>query len=132
METRKLKDKQLGAINLILKLGRTLQSECSEIVEEYRGGLFVSEIVKKYDIEGTYEVNHWIAMGAVGIALRGHHNNFGVKSYEGLLEKDEAERLATEHIRAAREKGLGVHAMTTKQRKRIGRDTLRRGIVNIK
>ena len=120
MKTQDLTNEQIGAIIGALRLGRTLQRDIPEIREDYRSGSFMHEIIDQYDIENTYDITHSVAKKAVSAALHGHVGGFQITPYDGLLEKSELERLASEHLVRARKisevNGEGIFGLTAEQR----------------
>lgn len=91
----KLERKQFAAILASVKLGIHLQDDLPQIADDYRRGLFASEIVSKYDIVRKYGVNKTISENAVYYALRGNSSFLDYRiQYHGLLEEDEMRQLA--------------------------------------
>ncbi len=106
--------KQVGAFSITANIARQIKKDHPEIVESYRQGMVVREIINFYGIESSYGVTREIARGSVGVALRG---GLGVR---GLISKSEAEKLALEHLVNSdarnRELGKGIFGMSPRER----------------
>ena len=89
---------QFVAMRLTREVGLKIRTEFPEVADDYRNGLFSSQIVDKYKLDNFYRINKYIARKAVGSAIRGFEGGFGVIAYLGLIEdKRELEMLAQEH-----------------------------------
>ena len=110
-------------------LARTLQEKHPEIADLYRCGMFCSEIVIAFDIADRYNVTTSIAIGAVGVAIRGHRVGYRTDALEGLItDQEELSDLETNHHRVAGqlvgyksvEAHTGVHSLTKDQQIELG------------
>lgn len=130
LTTPQLRSIKKGAI-----LGRTLQKDIPEIAQDYINGFSKSKIIRKWDIESTYNVGTNVAQNAVACHIRGHQGQLGVEAYGGSIPKEKLEELASAHQaiafnsipqeqRIARGKKLykdkkGIHGFTKEQRQEI-------------
>ena len=95
---KKFTDEQVAAIVKALEVGARLQRDFPEIAEDYRRGMFASEIAIKYNLVQRYGITKAVAKVAIQRALRGNRRTvLEVKPYDGLLEEDETKRLREEH-----------------------------------
>lgn len=94
---KKLTRKQIVAIRKSLELATQLQRDFPEIADDFRNGVYTSEIVSKYNLIQRYGVSREVAQGAVYRALRGYKGGFGLDSYNGLINEGELEKLSKEH-----------------------------------
>ncbi|MEK6846538.1 MAG: hypothetical protein AABY16_00015 [Nanoarchaeota archaeon] len=129
-ETQKdLTPQQIRAIEIAIKLGRTLQQNHPEIVDLYRQGFFLPQIVEQLDIVSEYRVTENVALSGVGYAISGNNSLFGKIFYDGLIPEEERKELETEHkfewgkIIGSRtyEQRKGVHARTKEEMIKHGR-----------
>ena len=123
--------RQIIAITAATRLGKKLVVDHPEIADLYRAGKTLPDIVQELDILSEYDVRtSQVAEYGVRLALRGYDGGFGdlinVKSYEGLItDSEELEDLClahqTEGGHEAHRRGVGVHGMSTEERREIGR-----------
>lgn len=133
---KKLTREQLYAIKKSIELGRRLQIELPEIAEDFKNGMFVPDIISKYNITELYGITLAVAETATYKAINGHDGKFKIESFEGLIEPGELEKLIDQHLlegrkkagRTAAELGTGVHGMTEEEQKRIGNKNYKEGI----
>jgi hypothetical protein len=117
-----------------IRLGRELQVLHPEIAEDYRGGMTISEIIKKYDIINIYGMKPKTAENSVRYAISGYDGDIDVASgeisYPGLIQdRQELEKIAIEHHVTTGKKvglkskteGTGIFSFTKEQRSDIGR-----------
>lgn len=120
-----LTKERIGAIVRSLDVGLQLQKDFPEIADDYRGGMFISEITSKYDLCSKYGYNREVIKTAVKYALKGHGGGLMRDSFDGLLEEGELERLAREHKKRSGtqlyDRGLGIHGVTSEQKAEWGR-----------
>jgi hypothetical protein len=125
---------RIGAIVRSLDVGLQLQKDLPEIAEDYRRGMFISEIISKYDLCSRYGYNKEVIKTAVKYALKGYGGGLERDSFGGLLEGGELEKLAQEHKQRsgtqARDRSLGIHGKTSEQLAEFGRKshTLKKGV----
>ncbi len=98
-------DTRVTAIARSLSLGRKLQQEIPQLAEDYRAGTKLLDIVSKYEITGRYGVTSSVARAGVGIAIRGYAGGKHVPAFDGLVPRDEFERLDRERRSVNGKKG---------------------------
>jgi hypothetical protein len=131
-EGKELTGEQIGAIIRVADIGRKLQSDLPEIANDYREGMFIHEIVAKYNIQINYSATESVAWSAVQRTLAGHDGFLDGKPYSGLIaDRLELERLAEEHKRESgkmlHELGIGIHGMTGEEKRLLGLEAYRNG-----
>ncbi len=132
---------KIAAIIRSASLGVTLQRDMPEIVESYRKGFSLLEIVDMMNVCERYGVTRYVAKYGVRKAISGHDGNFRTGPYEGLIGDEERRELerehksdsgtrAVEHVsiaerikngREVHEAGLGIHALSVGQKSAAGK-----------
>jgi len=119
MKNDGLNGDQMSAIRRGLNLGRALQKDHPEISTMYKDHT-LPEISDRLSVSSKYGINETIAVIAVYNALRGHYEDFGVSPYEGLLSKEEINRIGKEHQRnngrKTRDEKIGIFGRTNDER----------------
>jgi len=113
MVERRMLQRELRAIKLEVKWGYELQREHPEIVDDYRGGMTITEIVVKYNL--TRRGNYVEESVRRALSLGNDNENLGVV-YEPLLSREESEEIAKEHKSDSAKK---TNKKLTKRRRRM-------------
>jgi|SRR3989344_4216700 len=96
---KKLLPNQFAAICASIKLGYTIKTDFPQIAEDYRSGLSLTQIVRKYQLTSMYKVGVRTAINAVHRALVGHGGGFNLESYEGLIvDYTEIKDIGRDHL----------------------------------
>ncbi|MEK6800544.1 MAG: hypothetical protein AABY10_05055 [Nanoarchaeota archaeon] len=91
-------ERQIAAIKKIIGLARSLKNKHPEIANLYRSGMFVSRIEAELSLSNSYGVSVNVARQAIGFAIRGHSQGYGLDAFEGLItDREELSRLESEH-----------------------------------
>ena len=95
-------DVQIAAIRHSLEIGREIQIRFPDVADDYRNGMTLEGIVKKYKINEIFGIkNTSTANMVVYSALRGYDGKLeqitDVKEYPGLIEEEILQLLAAEH-----------------------------------
>ncbi|MBI4983492.1 hypothetical protein HZC32_02510 [Candidatus Woesearchaeota archaeon] len=98
LEGMAITPEQFVAMKLTREIGLGIKTQFPEVADDYRNGLFASQIVDKYSLDTVFQINKYIAQKAVGCAIRGFEGGMGIEAYKGLIEDDKSlEMLAQEH-----------------------------------
>lgn len=132
-KTKNWEKARVLAVMKSLELAVQLQRDLPGIAQDYRDGMFASEIISKYGITRRYGVTPNVAKTAVYSALKGYEGmgqvGLRVDSFKGLVGESELENLASEHsVRSGHEmgtlaykRGVGIHGRTPEKRSEDGR-----------
>ena len=116
--------KQFGVIKKGTKLGQTLQQDYPDIAKLWEQFGSYSEVADYLNIQLEYRVGCNVAKLAVVMAISGYEGCFRIPAYEGLITKEEKEKIATKHLQEGRrktyEEGMGVHGRTSEQHREDG------------
>lgn len=137
----KLDQSKMGAIKQGIELGVRIQKLFPLIVEDYKEGKSLNELVRDYNIQEVFRVRNRVAQMAMFYALKGYNgyfDSFTEPAYSGLMNISEFKRAAEEHHiecgrklglsygkkvgRLTYKKGIGVHSMSYEERRKAGQE----------
>lgn len=148
---RELSPQQITAIRKGVELGRILRDEHPEIKELYKlQGLSLTKISEELQIELEYGTSFRVAVSGVWYSLIGHKRGFKIEPYEGLIIDEEelrqlgqdhkvknyymlGKKLGEKHGQRTYEERRGIHALTSKEKSAIARQSaIARGVTPYK
>ncbi len=90
--------KKIAAIKRAVSLGRRIQIEFPQLVDEYRKERgYARELVRKHELERLYGSGEKVLIEAIGYAIRGYKGGFDREGYTGLLTAEEADKIGKLH-----------------------------------
>ncbi len=126
-----LDSQEVSGMVFSVSLWLRIQWEFPEVADEYRSGLSLSDIIRKYQLEKIYSIQPKTAENAPRYALGWYQDTIELSTmtrYEGLIPLVEYKALGKEHNQSTgrmvwilmRETKNGMFSISTEERRSIG------------